>query len=95
MRLVEPGLDLALCLAVVSAINDLPLPADLVAFGEVGLGGEVRQVAHAPRRLSEAARLGFKRVIGPRTAPEPDDNGLRLVRVATLPEALAAAGLIQ
>ncbi len=57
--MVEPGLDLALCLAVVSAINDLPLPADLVAFGEVGLGGEVRQVAHAPRRLSEAARLGF------------------------------------
>ena len=59
VRLVEPGLDLALCLAVVSAITDRPLPSDLVAFGEVGLGGEVRQVAHAPRRLSEAARLGF------------------------------------
>jgi DNA repair protein RadA/Sms len=94
VRLVEPGLDLALCLAVVSAINDRPLAPDLVAFGEVGLAGELRQVAHAPRRLSEAARLGFTRVIGPRAAPEPDDRRLRLARVATLPEALAAAGLI-
>ena len=93
VRLVEPGLDLALCLAVVSAITDRPLPADLVVFGEVGLGGELRQVAHTPRRLSEAARLGFTRAIGPRTAPEPD-KGLRLVRCATLSEALAAAGLI-
>ena len=65
VRLVEPGLDLAMCLAVVSAITDRPLPSDLVVFGEVGLGGELRQVAHAPRRLSEAARLGFTRVIAP------------------------------
>ena len=94
IRLVEPGLDLAICLAIVSAINDRPLPPDLVAFGEVGLGGEVRQVANAPRRLSEAARLGFKRVIAPRNSPAPDNDGLRMLRVSTLPEALAAAGLI-
>jgi DNA repair protein RadA/Sms len=94
VRLVEPGLDLALCLAVVSAITDRPLPSDLVAFGEVGLGGELRQVAHAPRRLSEAARLGFTRVIAPRSAPDPETKDMRLVRTATLPEALAACGLI-
>jgi DNA repair protein RadA/Sms len=94
VRLVEPGLDLALCLAVVGAITNRPLPSDLVAFGEVGLGGEVRQVAHAPRRLSEAARLGFRRVIAPRSAPEPESSALRLVRVASVPEALAAGGLI-
>src|SRR4029079_14288151 len=94
VRLVEPGLDLALCLAVVSAINDRPLPSDLFAFGEVGLGGEVRQVAHAPRRLSEAARLGFRREIAPKSAPEPRSHEMRLVRVATLPEALAACALI-
>jgi DNA repair protein RadA/Sms len=93
VRLVEPGLDLAMCLAVVSAITGQPLPPDLVAFGEVGLGGELRQVAHTPRRLAETARLGFTRVIAPRAAPQPDDRRLRLVRVATLPEALAAAGL--
>jgi DNA repair protein RadA/Sms len=92
VRLVEPGLDLAMCMALVSAITDRPLPADMAAFGEVGLGGEIRQVAHAQRRLSESSRLGFKRVIGPRAAPQPDDS-LRLVRVATLAEALAAAGL--
>jgi DNA repair protein RadA/Sms len=94
VRLVEPGLDLAMCLAVVSAITDRPLPPDLVAFGEVGLGGELRQVAHAPRRLSEAARLGFARVIAPRASPAPDVAALHMVRVATLPEALAAAGLL-
>jgi DNA repair protein RadA/Sms len=94
IRLVEPGLDLAICLAIVSAINDRPLPPDLVAFGEVGLGGEVRQVTNAPRRLSETARLGFKRVIAPRTSPAPDDEALKMLRVSTLPEALAAAGLI-
>ena len=74
-------------------MTDRPLPSDLVVFGEVGLGGEVRQVAHTPRRLSEASRLGFRRVIGPRSAPEPDGSSLQLVRVATLPEAIAAAGL--
>ncbi|MDJ0767993.1 MAG: DNA repair protein RadA [Ilumatobacter sp.] len=91
VRLAAPGLDLGVCLSVVSAVNDRPLPADLVAFGEVGLGGEVRQVAHAPRRAAEAARLGFRRAIVPRSSPDAD--GLHLVRVATIAEALAAAGL--
>ena len=77
-----------------SAITDRPLPSDLVVFGEVGLGGEVRQVANAPRRLAEAARLGFHRVIAPRNSPAPDTDSLRMERVSTLPEALAAAGLI-
>ena len=93
VRLVEPGLDLAVCLAIASAISDRPLPSDLVAFGEVGLGGEVRQVAHTPRRLSEAARLGFTRVIAPKNSPGPESDSIRMVRVGTLPEALAAAGL--
>jgi DNA repair protein RadA/Sms len=93
VKLIEPGLDLALCLAIVSAVLDRPLPPDLVAFGEVGLAGEVRQVSHSARRLSESGRLGFVRAIVPRNAPEPDTPGLRLLRVATLPEALAAAGL--
>ncbi|MEZ5298205.1 MAG: hypothetical protein R2697_18625 [Ilumatobacteraceae bacterium] len=75
-------------------MNDLPLPADLAVFGEVGLGTarSARWPTH-PRRLAEAARLGFRRVIGPRSAPDPDDPRLTLLRVATLPEALAAAGL--
>ena len=92
VRLVEPGLDLGLCLALVGAIHDVPVPADMVAFGEVGLGGEVRQVAHASRRLAEAARLGFTRALVPTNSPHSD--ALRTVRVATVAEALAAAGLL-
>ena len=55
VKLTEPGLDLGVCLAVVSAFAITPLPADLAVFGEVGLGGELRQVAQAARRLTEAA----------------------------------------
>jgi DNA repair protein RadA/Sms len=93
VRLVEPGLDLAICLAVVSAVREKPMPPDLVAFGEIGLAGEVRQAAHSNRRLVESHRLGFSRAIVPRNAPDPDVDGLSLLRVATLPEALMAAGL--
>ena len=74
VKLTEPGLDLGVCLAVVSAIRDQPLPADLAVFGEVGLGGELRQVGQAARRLTEAARLGFSRVIVPTNSPESDGD---------------------
>ncbi|MFM2071605.1 MAG: repair protein RadA [Actinomycetota bacterium] len=97
VRLAEPGADLALCLAIVSAIANRPLPSDLVVFGEIGLAGEVRQVSHAKRRLSEAARLGFARAIVPANSPSgasPGADGMVLHRVATLAEALAAAGLL-
>jgi DNA repair protein RadA/Sms len=59
IRVVEPAADLGMALAVASATHDLPLAADLVAIGEVGLTGEVRRVGAVPRRLAEAARLGF------------------------------------
>jgi DNA repair protein RadA/Sms len=92
MKLVEPGLDLGVCLAVVSAIRDQPLPADLAVFGEVGLGGELRQVGQAPRRLTEAARLGFARVVVPANSPDCDVD-VAVIRAGTLSEAIAAAGL--
>jgi DNA repair protein RadA/Sms len=92
VKLSEPGADLALCLAIVSAITGRPLPADLVVFGEVGLAGEIRQVPHAQRRLSEAARLGFTRAIVPANSPNGVD-GISLARVSTVSEALSAAGV--
>ena len=92
VKLVEPGLDLGVCLAVVSAIRNQPMPADVAVFGEVGLGGELRQVGHAARRLTEAARLGFSRVIVPTNSPDGDGE-VRVVRAATLTEAIAAVGL--
>ena len=93
VKLTEPGVDLALCLAVVSAILNRPLAADLVMCGEVGLAGELRQVSQTQRRLSEAARLGFSKAIVPASAPD-GPPGMRLRRVSTLPEALSAAGLM-
>ncbi len=87
LRVAEPAADLALALALASAVTGVPVPPDVVAFGEVGLGGEVRQVPHAPRRLAEAARVGFRRAVVPGAVPEgfPD---LHLVRVRTVDEAL-------
>ncbi len=92
IRLNEPGADLAVCLAVASAYLNRPLPEGLVACGEIGLGGEVRQVGHTPRRLAEAARLGQTTVLCPPSAPN-GVTGIAVRRVATLSEALAAAGL--
>lgn len=91
VRLGEPGADLGLCLALVSAVSNVPLPADLVVVGEVGLAGEVRQVGHLARRLSEAARLGFAQAIVPASAPDTE-KGLTVKRASTVNEALALAG---
>ncbi len=66
IRVTERGVDLASTLAVASSFRDRPLPEDLVAFGEVGLAGEVRAVPRADIRLAEAAKLGFRRAIIPK-----------------------------
>ncbi|HEU4840924.1 MAG TPA: DNA repair protein RadA, partial [Ilumatobacteraceae bacterium] len=91
VRLVEPGVDLAVVVAVASAVVEQPVGGHDVVVGEVGLGGEVRQVAHARRRLGEAARIGFRRAIVPASSPPCD--GIELVRVRTVAEALHAAGI--
>lgn len=92
VRVTEPAADLAVALALASARTGVALPPDLVACGEVGLGGELRQVASAGRRLAEAGRLGFRRAMVPPSSPEAA-AGLRVVRPATLAEALAALGI--
>lgn len=92
VKLSEPGADLGMCLALVSAVVDKPLPADLVVIGEVGLAGEVRQVAQVGRRLAEATRLGFTRAIVPASA-SAKVQGIRVDTAATINEALSLAGL--
>lgn len=67
MRLSEPAMDLAVVTAIVSSYRDLPVPADTVLFGEVGLSGEVRSVSLAEHRVREAAKLGFKRCLLPKS----------------------------
>jgi len=65
VRLTEPAVDLALAIALAGAKANVTLPSDLVAFGEVGLAGEIRSVAGIGRRLTEASRMGFRRAIVP------------------------------
>lgn len=89
VRIAEPGLDLAVALAVAGAHLDRSLDAHTIVIGEVGLGGEIRQVPGASRRLAEAARLGFRRAIGPPSLPAL--AGLTPVPTATLGDALDEA----
>jgi DNA repair protein RadA/Sms len=90
VRVSEPGADLAIALAIASARSDRPIAPDTVVIGEVGLGGEVRQVPQGPRRLQEALRLGFRRAVVP--VSTPDVPGMLLARASTLSEALVATG---
>src|SRR5262249_49739895 len=87
-RVADPGVDLAVALAVASAENGCPTEPDTVVIGEVGLGGEVRQVPQTARRLGEAQRLGFRRAIVP--CSTPDVRGMTLRRVSGVKEALEA-----
>ncbi len=64
-RVSDPAADLAVAAALISALSEQPVPADVVLFGEVALSGEIRPVAHSPLRLREAAKLGFDRALVP------------------------------
>jgi DNA repair protein RadA/Sms len=92
----EPALDLPLALALASSLRDRPIPAGLIAIGEVGLLGEIRPVPGIDRRLREAERLGLRRAIvpaagrSPATAPAVRD-GLQVQRASTLREAISLA----
>ena len=83
LRITEPAADLAIILSIVSAHSDIAVPGDLVAFGEVGLNGEVRSVSQVAKRLAEAKRLGLTRAIGPRLGTATGVQG-----VATVVEAV-------
>ena len=85
IRLVEPAADLAIALAVASARRDVPLPAGLVALGELGLTGEVRRITGLQRRLAEAARLGFRSALVP-DGTELDEAALGALRVLPVRE---------
>src|SRR5262249_40276400 len=87
MRVIEPAGDLAIALAVASAAKDLPLPADVVVLGEVGLTGDIRRVAGVRQRLAEALRLGFTRAWVPPDAGRLPE-GITAVVVSELTAAL-------
>ena len=89
IRLEEPAADLGIALALASSFRDRPLPPDLVAIGEVGLGGELRPVPQIERRLAEARRLGFRSAIVPRRSAPVGEKGI--LSAATLAEAIERA----
>ncbi|WP_375486462.1 DNA repair protein RadA [uncultured Jatrophihabitans sp.] len=93
MRVSDPGTDLAVCLAVMSAHGDRVVPLDTAVIGEVTLSGDVRPVPMMPERTAEAFRLGYKRVIvpvGTRARAGRQVGPARLVEVGTLREAILA-----
>ncbi|MFF1608122.1 DNA repair protein RadA, partial [Amycolatopsis sp. NPDC058278] len=91
MKITEPGIDLALVLALTSSFGDVALSPRLVSVGEVGLAGEIRRVPSVGRRLAEAARLGFTHALVPPDSGKPP-AGIRVLEVANVADALNAAG---
>lgn len=92
LRLTEPAVDLALAVAVASSARDIPVPPGMVVLGEVGLAGEVRGVSQAERRVKEAARLGFERVIlAQRDAKLVKNGDIKTMGVRTVSEAIKLA----
>ena len=90
VRIAEPAADLAVLLAVVSSMRNKPLPRGLVAFGEIGLAGEVRPAPRGQERLREAAKLGFSLALIPKAnAPRQAIEGLEVIAVDRVEHALA------
>ena len=89
VKIAEPAADLAVVLAIVSSLRNRPLPGKLVAFGEVGLAGEVRPAPRGQERLKEAAKLGFTHAIVPRAnAPKQAIKGIEVIAVDRIEQAL-------
>ena len=91
MRIAEPSLDLGICLALISSFKNKPIDSNVIAFGEVGLSGEVRSVNMAEARVQEALKLGFKKCIVP-TALLPKLKktypGIEIVGVSSVADAM-------
>lgn len=89
VRVNETGADLPVLLAVLSSLRNRPLPIDLIAFGELGLAGEIRPVAHGQERLREAVKQGFRHaIIAKSNAPKQGMADLNILTVSRLSEAL-------
>lgn len=94
LRLDEPAADLAVSMALVSSLKDIVIPDDFLAFGEIGLAGEIRSVSHAEERVKEAARLGFGKCIVPKhnldSIKLPKNLDIKVIGVRTVREAFDA-----
>ena len=94
MKIDEPASDLSVALALVSSLKDMVIREDVIAFGEIGLAGEIRSVSSAEQRVSEAVRMGFKRIVIPyhncKSLPESIRQSAQVVGVRTIRKAFEA-----
>lgn len=89
VRIDEPAADLAVLLAIVSSLRSKPLPSKLVAFGEVGLAGEIRPAPRGQERLKEAAKLGFTLALIPKAnAPKQPIKGIEILALDRIEQAI-------
>lgn len=96
LKISEPAADLAVALALASALSNRPVPEDVIVFGEIGLSGEIRMVAQAEPRLREASKLGFRRALAPRWPKAKGKNdrptvaieGLQVIEIGHLQDLL-------
>lgn len=91
LRINEPASDLSVVLALVSSLKDMILKDDVIAFGEIGLAGEIRGVSNAAQRVNEAVRLGFRKIIIPyhnyKSLPDEIKSQAQIVGVRTIRDA--------
>ena len=90
IRQTEPALDLGIALAILSSYRNRAIDDTILAFGEIGLSGEIRAVSMAEQRVQEAAKMGFKTCILPKSCLKNVKNagGIRLIGVAGMKEVL-------
>jgi DNA repair protein RadA/Sms len=90
LRISEPAADLAVAAALISSVTGCPVPADTLAFGEIGLSGEIRPVGRTELRLKEAEKLGFGAALMPKrrtgATNDPKAGGLRLLELDAIEE---------
>jgi DNA repair protein RadA/Sms len=89
LKMNEPAIDLGIALAIVSSFENIVIPSNFVAFGEIGLSGEVRSVTLAENRVAEALKLGFDKVILPASNAKGLDNK-NIIPVENLSDAIRA-----
>ena len=91
-KLDERAVDLCVALALVSSLKDFSIPDDVIAFGEIGLAGEIRSVSQAEKRINEASRLGFKKCILPyynlKNLSKDNFGDIELIGVRSIREAV-------
>ena len=90
IRIDEPAADLGIATAIVSSLRDIPVDSQTVAIGEIGLGGEIRTIAHCDKRVQESAKLGFKTIIVPTTNAKKmkSSKEITIIGVETIQEAI-------